>query len=220
MSDVVTGLELVGEDAITRFRDVVGNTPSVEEARRIAPNSIRARFGSDNMRNAIHASGSGSEFVTEQNLFFSPAFRPTAAFNNCTCCIIKPHIVHEGLAGQIIDIILSEGFEISSMEMFTLDRPTAEEFFEVYKGVLPEFVAMVEHMTSGPCIVLEIRQENAVRSFRDLCGPMDPEIAKNLRPNTLRARFGHSRTVNAVHCTDLDEDGTLEVEYFFSIQQQ
>ena len=23
--------------------------------------------------------------------------------------------------------------------MFTLDRPTAEEFFEVYKGVLPEF---------------------------------------------------------------------------------
>lgn len=220
MSDVVTGLELVGEDAISRFRDVVGNTVSVDEARRIAPNSIRARFGTDNMRNAIHASGSASEFAMEQHLFFSPAFRPTAAFNNCTCCIIKPHIVHEGLAGQIIDTILAEGFEISSMEMFTLDRPTAEEFFEVYKGVLPEFVAMVEHMTSGPCIVLEIRQENAVKSFRDLCGPMDPEIAKNLRPNTLRARFGHSRTVNAVHCTDLDEDGTLEVEYFFSIQQQ
>lgn len=43
------------------------------------------------------------------------------------------------------------------MEMFTLDRPTAEEFFEVYKGVLPEFVGMVEHMTTGPCIVLEVR---------------------------------------------------------------
>ena len=51
-------------------------------------------------------------------------------------------------------MILQEGFEISSMEMFTLDRPTAEEFFEVYKGVLPEFVGMVEHMTTGPCIVL------------------------------------------------------------------
>ncbi len=49
---------------------------------------------------------------------------------------------------------------------------------------------------------------------------MDPEIAKNLRPNTIRAKFGHTRTVNAVHCTDLIEDGTLEVEYFFSIQQQ
>ena len=30
------------------------------------------------------------------------------------------------------------------MELFTLDKPTAEEFFEVYKGVLPEFVAMIE----------------------------------------------------------------------------
>jgi hypothetical protein len=30
------------------------------------------------------------------------------------------------------------------MEMFTLDKPSAEEFFEVYRGVLPEFVALIE----------------------------------------------------------------------------
>lgn len=75
-------------------------------------------------------------------------------------------------------------------------------------------------MTTGPCIVLEIRQENAVKAFRDLAGPMDPEIAKNLRPNTLRARFGLDKVKNAVHCTDLPEDGTLESEYFFSIMQR
>jgi nucleoside-diphosphate kinase len=72
------------------------------------------------------------------------------------------------------------------MEMFCLDKPTAEEFFEVYKGVLPEFVAMIESMTAGPCIVMEIRQENAVQNFRQIAGPLDPEIAKNLRPNTIR----------------------------------
>ena len=153
-------------------------------------------------------------------MFFSKAFAPTAVFNNCSCAIIKPHIIKQGKAGQIIDMILSEGFEISSMEMFALDRPTAEEFFEVYKGVLPEFVDMVEQMTSGPCIVMEIRQENAVKAFRDLCGPMDPEIAKNLRPNTIRGRFGESRSVNAIHCTDLEDDGCMEVEYFFSIMQK
>lgn len=43
------------------------------------------------------------------------------------------------------------------MEMFTLDKPTAEEFFEVYKGVVPEYVPLTEHMTTGPCIVLEVR---------------------------------------------------------------
>lgn len=72
-------------------------------------------------------------------------------------------------------------------------------------------------MTTGPCIVMEVRQENAVQSFRELCGPMDPEIAKNLRPNTIRAQFGIDRCSNAVHCTDLPEDGELECEYFFSI---
>lgn len=102
--------------------------------------------------------------------------------------------------------------------MFHLDRPTAEEFLEIYRCVLPEFVPITEQMTTGPCIVLEVRQENAVQSFRELCGPMDPEIAKNLRPKTLRARFGIDRCRNAVHCTDLPEDGTLECEYFFSIQ--
>lgn len=215
-SDVVTGMELVSENAIGKFRGLLGPTDS-SDAKRDAPGSLRALFGTDGRRNACHGSGNGADYNAEHGLFFSKAFGPTAAFNNCTCCVIKPHIIQEGRAGQVIDMILQEGFEISSMEMFTLDRPTAEEFFEVYKGVLPEFVGMVEHMTTGPCIVLEVRQENAVKSFRELCGPTDPEIAKYLRPNTIRAKFGHSRTINAVHCTDLEEDGLLEVEYFFSI---
>lgn len=83
-------------------------------------------------------------------------------------------------------MILSEGFEISAMEMFHLDRPTIEEFYDVYKGVLPEYVPLIEHLTSGPSIILEIRQENVVNAFRQLVGPHDPEIAKHLRPNTIR----------------------------------
>jgi len=213
-------MEVVNENAVQKLRDVIGDDVDPANVKRMAPNSLRAKFGTNSLQNGIHGSKSSSSYMREMQMFFSPAFPPTAAFNNCTCCIIKPHVVHEGLAGEVIDMILAEGFEISSMEMFSLDKPTAEEFFEVYKGVLPEFVGMIEHMTSGPCIVMEVRQENAVKSFRELCGPMDPEIAKNLRPNTIRARFGHSRTVNAVHCTDLEEDGSLEVEYFFSIQQQ
>lgn len=54
-------------------------------------------------------------------------------------------------------MILSEGFEISALQMFYLDRPSAEEFLDVYKGILPEFVPLIEHLISGPSIVLEIR---------------------------------------------------------------
>ncbi len=105
------------------------------------------------------------------------------------------------------------------MQMFNLDKPTAEEFLEIYRGVLPEYIPVTEQMTTGPCIVLEIRQENAVVSFRELCGPIDSEIAKSLRPKSLRARFGVDRIKNAIHCTDLPEDGVIECEYFFKIQQ-
>jgi len=53
-----------------------------------------------------------------------------------------------------------------------------------------------------------------------MVGPSVPEIAKYLRPHTIRAKFGQDRVRNAVHCTDLPEDGTIECEYFFNILQQ
>ena len=59
-------------------------------------------------------------------------------------------------------MILVNGFEISALELFMLDKPIAEEFLDVYKGVLPEYSALVEQITSGPVIALEVRQENVV----------------------------------------------------------
>lgn len=52
-----------------------------------------------------------------------------------------------------------------------------------------------------------------------MVGPCDPEIAKFLRPNTIRSKFGLDRVCNGVHCTDMAEDGVIECEYFFSIMQ-
>ena len=71
--------------------------------------------------------------------------------------------------------------------MFYLTKDAAEEFYDVYKGVLPEYIPLIEHMVGGgPCIALELRQENVVEAFREIVGPHDPEIAKYLRPNTIR----------------------------------
>lgn len=115
----------------------------------------------------------------------------------------------------MLEAILQAGFEISAMELFNMSRAVVEEFYSVYKGVIPEYLPIVENMANGPVIALEIRQQNAVASFRDLCGPHDPEIARHLRPNTIRAKFGLDRVRNAIHCTDMPEDGCLEVQYFF-----
>lgn len=217
-SDVAIGMELVRENAIAHWRKVLGPT-NCQVAKETAPDSIRAQFGTDGTRNACHGSDSKPSAQRELDFIFGPKLKTTALLNNCTCAIIKPHVIKEGNAGRIIDMILEEGFEISAMELFNLDLPTAEEYFEVYKGVLPEFLPMIEHMTTGPCIALEVRQENVIPAFRKLCGPHDPEIAKNLRPGSIRSKFGIDRVCNAIHCTDLPEDGVIDCEYFFSIMQ-
>jgi nucleoside-diphosphate kinase len=43
--------------------------------------------------------------------------------------VIKPHIVAEGYVGQIVDLVLGGGFEVSALEMFWLDRPSTEVRF-------------------------------------------------------------------------------------------
>lgn len=212
-SDVVVGLELVGENAVTAWRNFIGPTNS-NTARTSSPTSLRALYGTDGSRNAVHGSDSPTSAVRELELFFGLPSNP-AVLSNCTCCVLKPHALNK--LGQVVDMVLEEGFEISAMQMFNLDKPTAEEFLEVYKGVVPEFSQMVDELTSGPCVAMEVRQENAVQSFRQIVGPADPEIAKALRPTTIRAKFGGDRVRNAVHCTDLAEDGVLECQYFFQI---
>ena len=88
------------------------------------------------------------------------------------------------------------------------------------KEYFPEYSAIIDQVTSGPILALEVRQDNVVHSLRSLVGPHDPEIAKQLRPNTLRAMYGKDRVKNAVHCTDLPEDGVIEVQYFFELLQE
>ena len=55
-----------------------------------------------------------------------------------------------------------------------MEKANAEEFYEVYKGVVQEYPAMVEELTSGPCIAMEIRAQDAARAFREAAGPADP----------------------------------------------
>jgi nucleoside-diphosphate kinase len=190
-SDVAVGMELVAGDAVAKWREVIGPT-NTANAKAQAPGSIRATFGTDGTKNAVHGSDSVGSYKRECNYWFGgddPERRPmqtTAVLDNCSLCLVKPHILREGNAGKVIDAILEAGFEISALEMFNLNRAVIEEFYCVYKNVVPEYLPVIENFTSGPILALEIRQQNAVSAFRDFCGPHDPEIAKHLRPNTLR----------------------------------
>ncbi|XP_059693946.1 nucleoside diphosphate kinase 7 isoform X2 [Haemorhous mexicanus] len=220
MSGPILAMELLGDDAVSKWRAIVGPAnPTTTESDTL--DSISESFGHCGLRDATHGPDSVALAAKELELFFpsSGGRGPvsSAKFTNCTCCIIKPHAVNEGLSGKIIKAILKEGFEISALQMFNMERPNVEEFYEIYKGVVPEYLEMVSELCSGPCIAMEIRQFDPSKVFRDFCGPSDPVLARHLRPGTLRAVFGKDKIQNAVHCTDLPEDGLLEVQYFFKI---
>ncbi len=69
-SGEVVAAVLEGEDAISRVREIIGPTDS-EEARKVAPDSIRALFGTDKGKNAIHASDSKESASYEIPFIFS-----------------------------------------------------------------------------------------------------------------------------------------------------
>ena len=218
-SGPVLGLELIGQDAIAQWRALLGPT---NVAKQEAPSSIRGRFGSDNTRNACHGSDSPASAARELDFFFGPKSKlpSTALGRDSTLAIIKPHAVVAKQVGAIISSIVASGFSITAAQSFTLSTQNAEEFLEVYKGVVAEFPDMLAEFTAGTCLALEVfLPGGAQQSFRDLVGPADPEIARHIRSNSLRAKFGASKTKNAVHCTDLPDDAQLEVDFFFKILQ-
>jgi nucleoside-diphosphate kinase len=126
--------------------------------------------------------------------------------------IIKPDAVRAGNAGKIIDRISQSGFTIRGMKLVHQSKKQAEGFYAVHagKGFYEE---LTEFMSSGPCVVLALEKENAVKAWRDLMGATNPAEAAE---GTLRKDFASSIGENAVHGSDSDENAAIEISYFFS----
>ena len=132
--------------------------------------------------------------------------------SNSTFGIIKPDAVRAAHTGSIIQRILDNGFKIRGLKLIHMTRQQAEGFYAVHRE-RPFFAGLVEFMSSGPCVVMALEKESAVRSWRDLMGATDPAKADD---GTLRKEFGGSVGENAVHGSDSDENAAIEISYFFS----
>ena len=131
---------------------------------------------------------------------------------NLTFGIVKPDAVRAGKTGSIMQRILDDGFKIRGLKLIHLTRPQAEGFYAVHRE-RPFFSGLTEFMSSGPCVVMALEKEGAVKAWRDLMGATDPAKAD---AGTLRKDFGGSVGENAVHGSDSDENAAIEIAYFFS----
>lgn len=128
-----------------------------------------------------------------------------------TFAIIKPDAVKKQVAGQIIARIEAAGFTIRGLRMIHMSKKEAEGFYYVHKA-RPFFGGLTDFMSSGPCIVMALEGDGAIKKWRDLMGATDPAKAE---AGTLRKEFGASIDNNATHGSDAPETAAFELGYFF-----
>ena len=127
-----------------------------------------------------------------------------------TFAMIKPDAVACHYTGQIITLIEKAGFRIIAQKMLRLT--TSDKFYAVHSQ-RPFFRNLSLFMTSGPVVVMVLEKENAIAEFRTLIGNTDPQTAPI---GSIRKTFGQSKTRNAIHGSDSDENALKEIHFFFS----
>ena len=128
-----------------------------------------------------------------------------------TFAIIKPDAVAARYTGRILQRIEEAGFTIRAMRLTHLTRKEAEGFYAVHRE-RPFFASLTTFMSSGPCVVMALEAQDAIRKWRALMGATDPAKAE---PTTLRKEFGTSIEHNATHGSDAPETAAFELAYFF-----
>jgi len=128
--------------------------------------------------------------------------------------IVKPDAVAKNAIGGVIDLVEKAGLKIIALRLVRLGETQAKAFYAVHKE-RPFFGALVQFMTSGPCVVMAIEGENAIARYREVMGPTD---SKKAPAGTIRNRYGTDIERNAVHGSDGPDTARVEVSFFFAGQ--
>jgi len=131
---------------------------------------------------------------------------------NRTFTMVKPEAVKKNNIGPILKMINEAGFRIVAIKMTRLNKQQAEAFYAVHRGK-GFYDDLIDFMSSGPIIAAILEKENAVETYRKLIGATDPKEAAE---GTIRKIFAESKSHNAVHGSDSDENAKIESDFFFS----
>ena len=126
--------------------------------------------------------------------------------------MIKPDAVENGHIGNILQKILSSGFQIKALKLTQLSLNDAKRFYEIHKE-RAFFNDLVSFMSRGPIVVAVLKKKDAVNSFRNLIGSTDPSEAAE---GTIRKLYATSIGKNAVHGSDSDENAEIESSFHFA----
>ncbi len=128
-----------------------------------------------------------------------------------TLIVVKPDGVRRGLVGEIIGRFEHKGFVIKRIQMQTLSKAQAEEFYAVHKEK-PFFGELVAFITSGPVVGMVLEGRDAVATVRRMVGATKSWEAAG---GTIRGDLSLGYTDNTIHASDSGESFSKEQAAFF-----
>ncbi|XP_066132837.1 thioredoxin domain-containing protein 3 [Saccopteryx bilineata] len=181
-------LVLLRDNGLKHWKNLIGPR-TVEEAKEFFPESLGIQFAMDSLPvNQLYGSDSLEAAEKEIQYFFPP---------QNTLAVIKPHVTQEQRE-EIFNLIKEAGFDITQAKEILLTKQQADKIYfkiknkDFYKDVL-------EELYEGPSLVMVLTKWNASLEWRRLMGPTDPDEAKLLSPDSIRAKFGINILRNATH---------------------
>ncbi len=128
-----------------------------------------------------------------------------------TLIVVKPDGVKRGLVGEIVGRFERKGFVVKRLQMQTLSRQQAEQFYSVHREK-PFFGDLVNFITSGPVVGVVLSGRDAVATVRRMVGATKSWEAA---AGTIRGDFGLGFTDNTIHASDSAESFSKESDVFF-----
>jgi nucleoside-diphosphate kinase len=133
--------------------------------------------------------------------------------------LVKPDAYQQ--MGEILDVVSHSGISVGRLRMVKMSAAEATHFLglggaaHAAGGAAAPSPAAAAALTRDNVLCVELAGEDIVARVHELAGPADPADARAAAPRSLRAIFGSSRELNAVHVSrDLEAAGR-ELAFIF-----
>ena len=126
--------------------------------------------------------------------------------------LLKPDAVQRQLIGTIINRIEGRGLKIIGLKLIKMSNELASQHYKAHTDK-PFYKGLVSFISSGPLVCIAVEGNNAVSLIRNSMGSTNPVDSL---PGTIRGDLAIDIGRNLIHGSDSVEEGTREVNLFFT----
>jgi nucleoside-diphosphate kinase len=132
-----------------------------------------------------------------------------------TLVLVKPDGVKRGLVGEIIGRFERKGLKIVAAKTLHVTPEHGQRHYAEHQGK-PFYPSLIQHITSGPVVVLALEGRSAIAVVRLLTGTTNPQTAD---PGTVRGDLALGITANLLHASDSAESAARELALYFTPEE-